>query len=111
VEIRASALRAQPGTVTRALPAFRERGMRIALDDFATAYSSLSHLRTLPLDGLKVDRCCASRIGASPGSSSLVKAVLSMVQALGGSAWAKASRQRRRVPSSWTTVARSGWAT
>jgi diguanylate cyclase (GGDEF)-like protein len=82
-EITEGALMDQPASVTRALHAFRERGLRIALDDFGTGYSSLSYLRTLPLDVLKVDRSFVKEIGASHGSSSLVRAILSMAQALG----------------------------
>jgi diguanylate cyclase (GGDEF)-like protein/PAS domain S-box-containing protein len=42
--------------ITQRLQDLRERGIRIALDDFGVGHSSLSALRALPLDVLKVDR-------------------------------------------------------
>ena len=82
-DITERALMAQAGNVTRALHAFRKRGLSIALDAFGTGYASLSYLRTLPLDVLKVDRGFVNEIGTSHSSSSLVRAILPMAQALG----------------------------
>ena len=42
--------------ITGRMQQLRERGMRIALDDFGVGHSSLSALRALPLDLMKVDR-------------------------------------------------------
>ena len=41
----------------------RDLGVSIALDDFGTGYSSLSHLRSYPVDKIKVDRVVVSEIG------------------------------------------------
>jgi diguanylate cyclase (GGDEF)-like protein len=42
--------------VVPALHALREMGVRISLDDFGKGYSSLTHLRGIPLDEVKIDR-------------------------------------------------------
>ena len=72
----------EPKRITRTLQAFRERGVRIALDDFGTGYSSLNYLRSLPLDILKIDRSFVSEIGSVRTGSPLVRAILSMAEAL-----------------------------
>ncbi len=48
---------------TRLLNSFREKGIRISMDDFGTGFSSLSFLQQLPLDTLKVDRAFIKDIG------------------------------------------------
>lgn len=42
------------------LHALRSAGVRVAIDDFGTGYTSLAHLRTLPVDILKIDHCFTS---------------------------------------------------
>ena len=42
--------------VQEILESLREAGFRIALDDFGTGFASLSHLRTYPVDTIKIDR-------------------------------------------------------
>ncbi len=83
VEITESALMSRPEVVINTLHAMRERGLRLALDDFGTGFSSLSYLRKLPLDVLKIDRSFVNDIGVTQSGSSLVNAILFMAHALG----------------------------
>jgi diguanylate cyclase (GGDEF)-like protein/PAS domain S-box-containing protein len=68
------------------LRALRASGVRIALDDFGTGFSSLSYLRTLPLDKLKVDRSFVRLLDA-PGSDNkpraIVQAIVQLARTLG----------------------------
>jgi diguanylate cyclase (GGDEF)-like protein len=83
VEITEGALLGRSERVQSVLAAFRERGVRLALDDFGTGFSSLSYLKSLPLDVLKIDRSFVADIGVSDSGSSLVLAILQMAHALG----------------------------
>lgn len=58
-------------------------GVRIALDDFGTAYSSLLYLKHFPVDVLKVDRSFVAGLGSSPGDSAIVASTVSMADNLG----------------------------
>jgi len=59
-----------------------QAGIRFALDDFGTGYSSLAYLQSLPLRILKIDRSFVSAMMTHPASLSIVKAIVSMANAL-----------------------------
>jgi EAL domain-containing protein (putative c-di-GMP-specific phosphodiesterase class I) len=61
----------------------RELGIRLALDDFGTGHSSLSRLRDLPIDCLKVDQSFVEDIVEDNRLRGLLVAVLEMAQSLG----------------------------
>jgi EAL domain-containing protein (putative c-di-GMP-specific phosphodiesterase class I) len=82
MEITEGALLGRSDRVQAILHALRERGVRLALDDFGTGFSSLSYLRCLPLDILKVDRSFVADIGVSASGGPLVKSILQMAHAL-----------------------------
>jgi diguanylate cyclase (GGDEF)-like protein len=58
-------------------------GVRLAIDDFGTGHSSLTWLRRIPADFLKVDRTFVAGLGTHPGDTAIVRAVLDLGQALG----------------------------
>ena len=96
-EITESALMSRPEVVISTLHAFRDRGLRLALDDFGTGFSSLSYLRKLPLDVLKIDRSFVSDIGVTQSGSSLVNAILFMAHALGLNCVAEGVEQEEQL--------------
>jgi diguanylate cyclase (GGDEF)-like protein len=57
-------------------------GVRISIDDFGIGYSSLSYLRQLPIDTLKIDQSFVRNIGNVRGDSAIVTAVIVMAHAL-----------------------------
>ena len=82
VEVTESALMSNPEQVISTLKSIRERGIRIAMDDFGTGFSSLGMLRDLPVDILKIDRSFVMDIGVTPSGSAMVNAILLMARAL-----------------------------
>jgi diguanylate cyclase (GGDEF)-like protein len=63
------------------LAQLRKSGIRVALDDFGTGFSSLSYLRNLPIDSIKIDRSFIAAIHTDSGP--IVKAILTTAEALG----------------------------
>jgi len=64
------------------LAQLRDMGVRVALDDFGSGYSSLRHLRRLPVDILKLDRSFVSELNGTPAASAVAEAVLRLGDAL-----------------------------
>ena len=54
--------------------------MRFSIDDFGTGYASISYLRRLPLNELKIDRSFVRDILTDPRDASLVQTIISMAQ-------------------------------
>lgn len=63
--------------------AIRDLGIGLALDDFGTGFSSLSYLKHLPFDTLKIDRSFVSDMVSTASSAAIVKATIAMGHALG----------------------------
>lgn len=61
----------------------QDLGVSIALDDFGTGFSSLSHLRQLPIDRLKVDCSFVTNLEDDPSAAAIIKAVLGLGETLG----------------------------
>jgi EAL domain-containing protein (putative c-di-GMP-specific phosphodiesterase class I) len=59
----------------------KNQGVRLALDDFGTGFSSLSHLRSLPFDIIKIDRSFVSNL-AKRENSAIIRAVTTLAGAL-----------------------------
>jgi EAL domain-containing protein (putative c-di-GMP-specific phosphodiesterase class I) len=57
--------------------------VRIALDDFGTGSSSLSNLRALPFDRVKIDRSFVTTLGSSSESAAMVNAITRLSDSLG----------------------------
>jgi diguanylate cyclase (GGDEF)-like protein/PAS domain S-box-containing protein len=60
----------------------RSRGVRVSLDDFGTGHSSLSYLRTLPIDSIKIDQSFVRQISTRDDVASIVTAVINMGRSL-----------------------------
>jgi diguanylate cyclase (GGDEF)-like protein/PAS domain S-box-containing protein len=82
-EITETAFMRHAGRGSDAIPILHELGLRLAIDDFGAAYSSLSRLRDLPVDILKIDRSFLTPVPEDPAAGQIVEAILSLSRALG----------------------------
>ena len=64
------------------LQELKEMGVRLAVDDFGTGFSSLSYLRQFPIDVLKIDQSFIHRLSADPDDSAIVSAIIHMAKSL-----------------------------
>lgn len=65
------------------LRALRSLGVRVVVDDFGTAYSSLSRLGRFPRDFLNIDRSIPLKLGANPEDTAIRSAMIQLSHALG----------------------------
>jgi EAL domain-containing protein (putative c-di-GMP-specific phosphodiesterase class I) len=83
VEVPEAALANDPRTTTHRLGALKDLGLLVAVDAFGTGYTRLAHFRRFPIDCLKVDRDLVDALRRSPGSESLMQALVRLGQDLG----------------------------
>src|SRR6476659_8967643 len=83
IEITESSLFADLELARSIVTSLKNQGIRLALDDFGAGFSSLSHLRSLPFDVIKIDRCFVSTIEQDRESAAIVRAVSTLAEAIG----------------------------
>jgi EAL domain-containing protein (putative c-di-GMP-specific phosphodiesterase class I) len=83
VDVRESAVLTDLPMAAATLAAFRARGGRVCLDDFAHGVSSLSLLRKLPIDEVRVDRHSIDTITTHPHDRAIVRSIISVVREIG----------------------------
>jgi diguanylate cyclase (GGDEF)-like protein len=106
LELTESAIVQDPGRATRVFDSLKALDATMAMDDFGTGYSSLAYLQRLPIDVLKIDRSFVSGMMVDPDSVAIVRAVLSLADALGMSTTAEGIESRELA----TTLATLGCA-
>ena len=82
-EVTERGLLTDPALAARQLERFRNRGFRIALDDFGAGWSSLSHVQKLPLDCLKIDRALTGALASDPGARAIAGTIAALAWQLG----------------------------
>jgi diguanylate cyclase (GGDEF)-like protein len=82
VEVTESAVMTRPERSAERLRTIRDLGVRVAMDDFGTGFTSLALLTQLPLDELKLDRAFVHRVH-DPRERVIVEAVARMARGLG----------------------------
>ncbi|WP_432824864.1 EAL domain-containing protein [Dactylosporangium sp. CA-092794] len=82
LEMTESLLLHDDGEVTAELEALRQAGVRIAIDDFGTGFSSLSYLRRLPVDVLKLDKSFIDTVVSSAEQHAVVDMIVQLARIL-----------------------------
>ncbi|WP_286997874.1 MULTISPECIES: putative bifunctional diguanylate cyclase/phosphodiesterase [Comamonas] len=82
VEITESCLVEPVGVATRVLSQLQQMGVRIGLDDFGTGFSSLSQIRSLPIDTIKLDKSFVNELRSSKEAGVLVTSIITLAHNL-----------------------------
>ncbi len=76
LEITEGVIMSQTEEIIRILHDLSEMGVQLSIDDFGTGFSSLSYLRNLPVDKLKIDQAFIKDMSGDESALSLVEAVI-----------------------------------
>jgi EAL domain-containing protein (putative c-di-GMP-specific phosphodiesterase class I) len=87
----------QDPVVPRTIKAMRAKGLRIALDDFGTGFASLTHLFTVPVDAIKIDKSFVDRLTYGDKSAVIVEGLIGIAQKLGIRVVAEGVETERQV--------------
>jgi diguanylate cyclase (GGDEF)-like protein/PAS domain S-box-containing protein len=82
LEITEGALMDDARAIVPALQSLKNLGVQLAIDDFGTGWSSLSRLRSFPVDKLKIDRSFVNEIRAAHDDAPIATAVIAMAHSL-----------------------------
>jgi diguanylate cyclase (GGDEF)-like protein len=89
-------LQEETGTLAH-LRALRDLGVRVALDDFGVAHSSLSDLRVFSFDKIKIDRSFVAELEISQESAAIVAAIATLGRNLGAETTAEGVETQRQA--------------
>ena len=83
LELTETAVLADEQQAREILGGLRDHGVKVWLDDFGTGFSGLSHLRRVPVDGVKIDRSFVADVLRDPDDLALTTAIIAMAHSLG----------------------------
>ena len=72
-----------PVQAREVLNGLRRLGVEVSLDDFGTGFSSLAHLKDLPIDEIKIDRSFVSGLDVNAADLAIVRSTISLAHDLG----------------------------
>ncbi|HZN24546.1 MAG TPA: EAL domain-containing protein, partial [Burkholderiales bacterium] len=82
IEVNESVVMHNPAEAIVALEKLSQIGVQVAIDDFGTSYSSLSYLKRLPIDKLKIDRSFIREVSSDLDDAAIVKATIGLAHNL-----------------------------
>ena len=83
IEITETATMREPEVAIAVMSALADAGISIAIDDFGAGYSSLSYLKRLPAEWLKIDSTFIRGLPADADNAAIVRSTIAMAHALG----------------------------
>ena len=83
LEVTETAILHDPIRIGDVLARVGEIGVTVSLDDFGTGFSSLTHLKTLPVSEVKIDRTFVAGMASDPTDAHIVRWTIGLVNGLG----------------------------
>jgi len=83
LELTETVVMHDPKEAEAALRRLKSMGLRVAIDDFGSGYSSLNYLKRFPIDKLKIDGSFVQDLPENGDSAAIVLAVISLGHSLG----------------------------
>ncbi len=83
VEVTESCLHENVGLVRSLITSLKNQGITVSLDDFGSGYSSLSQLRTLPFDRIKINRSFVMSLLDDKDSATIIQSIIALGEGLG----------------------------
>ena len=83
LELTETAVISDEAHASALLATLHRTGVKVWLDDFGTGFSGLSHLRRVPVDGVKIDRSFIADMLRDPDDLALTTAIIAMAHSLG----------------------------
>jgi len=83
LELTETAILSDENQASVLLSRVRATGVKVWLDDFGTGFSGLSHLRRVPVDGVKIDRSFVTDLLRDPDDLALTTSIIAMAHSLG----------------------------
>ena len=83
LEVTESVMVDNPQAAIAILERFQQKGIRLAVDDYGTGYSSLAQLKHLPVNELKIDKAFVTNLPRQQADQVIVKSTIEMAHALG----------------------------
>jgi diguanylate cyclase (GGDEF)-like protein len=97
LEVTETSLLDDLASATTTLTSIRSSGIQVSLDDFGTAFSSLSWMHILPIDSIKIDRGFVEGVPDNPNSTTLVRAIADLARAFNREVIAEGIENERQL--------------
>jgi len=111
LEITESALMADPRRVVVNVQRLSDLGVGISLDDFGTGFSSMQHLRRLPVTEIKIDKSFVTNLVDDPDNAAIVSTTIDLGRAMDVEVVAEGVEDEkvRKQLEGWGCHAAQGW--
>ena len=83
IELTESIIMTDTEHTVKILQELKNLGIRLSIDDFGTGFSSLSYLKTMPIDVIKIDRSFIRDIPSDADDIAITTAIINMAHSLG----------------------------
>jgi EAL domain-containing protein (putative c-di-GMP-specific phosphodiesterase class I) len=83
IEVTESSVLSDPVRIHDVLARLNELGVCVSLDDFGTGFSSLAHLKSLPVGEIKIDRSFVAQMSSDAADSAIVHTTIHLAERLG----------------------------